>query len=147
MIMLIVSISGVKITYILNFPRSIWKIKEHEFQKLFCRSLPYSYILYPDAANDVFLDSSQIESQASVDVFETNVEIHPIPQEVILSSPPKISSSKFAKLLKNSKSSVTSTSSKGQGMYKNRIKNNKFLFEIPALLSCERGNQDQENSK
>ena len=58
----------------------------------------------------VFLDSSQIESQASVDVFETSVEIHPIPQEVI-PSPPKISSSRF-KLLKNSKSSVV-TSSKG----------------------------------
>ena len=64
-----------------------------------------------DAANnDVFLDSSQVESQASVDVFETSVEIHPIPQEVI-PSPPKISSSRY-KLLKNSKSSVV-TSSKG----------------------------------
>ena len=60
----------------------------------------------------VFLDSSQIESQASVDVFETSVEIHPIPQEVTPPSPPKFSNSKFAKLLKNSKSSVT-TSSKG----------------------------------
>ena len=59
-----------------------------------------------------FLDSSQIESQASVDVFETSVEIHPIPQEVTPPSPPKFSNSKFAKLLKNSKSSVT-TSSKG----------------------------------
>ena len=64
------------------------------------------------ANNDVFLDSSQVESQASVDVFETSVEIHPIPQEVI-PSPPKISSSSARfKLLKNSKSSVV-TSSKG----------------------------------
>ena len=60
----------------------------------------------------LFIDSSQIESQASVDVFETSVEIHPIPQEVTSPSPPKISNSKIAKLLKNSKSSVT-TSSKG----------------------------------
>ena len=25
-------------------------------------------------------------------------------------------------------------------MYKNRVKNDRFFFEIPALLSCKRGN-------
>ena len=32
-------------------------------------------------------------------------------------------------------------------MYKNREKNNRKNFEIPALLSCEWGNPEQENSK
>ena len=27
-----------------------------------------------------------------------------------------------------------------QGMYKNRVENDRIFFEIPALLSCERGN-------
>ena len=27
-----------------------------------------------------------------------------------------------------------------QGMYKNRVKNDRNFFEIPTLLSCERGN-------
>ena len=27
-----------------------------------------------------------------------------------------------------------------QGMYKNRVKNNRNFFEIPTLLSCEQGN-------
>ena len=34
-----------------------------------------------------------------------------------------------------------------QGMYKNRVNNDRFFFAIPALLSCERGNPEQENSK
>ena len=32
-----------------------------------------------------------------------------------------------------------------QGMYKNRLKNDRNIFEIPALLSCERGNLEWEN--
>ena len=27
-------------------------------------------------------------------------------------------------------------------MYKNRVKNNRNFFEIPALLTCEQGNQE-----
>ena len=34
-----------------------------------------------------------------------------------------------------------------QGMYKSRVENDINFFEIPALLSCERGNPEQENSK
>ena len=34
-----------------------------------------------------------------------------------------------------------------QGIYKNRVKNNRNFFEIPALLSCKRGNPERENSK
>ena len=34
-----------------------------------------------------------------------------------------------------------------QGMYKNRVENDGNFFEIPTLLSCERGNPEQENSK
>ena len=32
-------------------------------------------------------------------------------------------------------------------MYENRVKNDRNNFEIPALLSCERGNPEWENSK
>ena len=32
-------------------------------------------------------------------------------------------------------------------MYKNRVKNDRIFFEIPALLACERGNPEWENSK
>ena len=32
-------------------------------------------------------------------------------------------------------------------MYKNRVKNNRIFFEISALLYCELGNPEQENSK
>ena len=34
-----------------------------------------------------------------------------------------------------------------EGMYKNRVKNDRNLFEVPALLSCERGNPERVNSK
>ena len=38
-----------------------------------------------------------------------------------------------------------------QGMYKNRVENDRNFFEIPALLSCEQGNSAEnrvwENSK
>ena len=32
-------------------------------------------------------------------------------------------------------------------MYKNRVKNDRSFFEIPALLSCEWGNREWENIK
>ena len=39
-------------------------------------------------------------------------------------------------------------SSCNQGMYTNRVKNDRKIFEIPAFLSSERGkNPEQENSK
>ena len=34
-----------------------------------------------------------------------------------------------------------------QGMYKNRVKNDIIFFENLALLSCDLGNPEQENSK
>ena len=34
-----------------------------------------------------------------------------------------------------------------QGMYKNRVNNDKIFFEISALLSCEYGNSDQGKFK
>ena len=34
-----------------------------------------------------------------------------------------------------------------QGMYKNRVKNDRNIFEIPAPLFCKRGNSEQENYK
>ena len=35
-----------------------------------------------------------------------------------------------------------------QGMYKNRVKNDRNVFEIPTLLYyCEEGNPEWENSK
>ena len=34
-----------------------------------------------------------------------------------------------------------------QGMYKNRVKNDRKFFEIPSHLSCEWGKPEQENSK
>ena len=34
-----------------------------------------------------------------------------------------------------------------QGMYKHRVENNGNFFEIPALLSCERGNPEEGNAK
>ena len=33
-----------------------------------------------------------------------------------------------------------------QGMYKNRVKNDRKIFEIPALLSSQQGNPERENS-
>ena len=34
-----------------------------------------------------------------------------------------------------------------QGMYKNRVKNDRKILESPTLLSCERGNPERKNSK
>ena len=31
--------------------------------------------------------------------------------------------------------------------YKNRVKNDRKMFENPALTSCEQGNLERENSK
>ena len=34
-----------------------------------------------------------------------------------------------------------------QGMYKNMVKNDRKIFEIPTFLSCKQGNPERENSK